>query len=742
MKSYKKCFVGKHLVDWLIRIGEATDRTHATEIGAELHLNSLLHHVTRDHTFKDESLYYRFLVDCDEKAVTGSDSSWSEYASGSAMNSLGTSLPESESRGKLQPAMKVQGNDIAPELKQFELSPLDKWNLQLLDNVHPPDWKEPTPQDTYNLVVIGAGSGGLVSAAGAAGMGAKVALIEEHMLGGEKAVTGSDSSWSEYASGSAMNSLGTSLPESESRGKLQPAMKVQGNDIAPELKQFELSPLDKWNLQLLDNVHPPDWKEPTPQDTYNLVVIGAGSGGLVSAAGAAGMGAKVALIEEHMLGGDCLNTGCVPSKALLSAANRIHQLRTSQEYGVKINGTIEVDFGAIMERMRRLRAVISPADAASRFYNALGVDVFLGRGIFVGKHSVSVNGKTLKFAKCVIATGGRPGVPRIPGVTNDTPYLTSENVWNLTTLPKTLAVVGTGAIGSELSQCFARFGSKVTILARSGILSKEDPEASALVEAQLAEDGCDIKKSTAITNVAYDNTKKEFTISYTEAGTAKTLVVEHLLFATGRSPNVSGLGLDVAGVKFDSSTGIKVSDTLQTTNGDVFAVGDCATSYKFTHIADAMARIVIRNALFFGSEKMSNLVIPWCTYTHPELAHVGPYEEDLKKNKIKFNEFKMEFEDNDRSILEGADVGFVKVLVAAGTDKILAATIVGENAGNLISEITLMITHKIGLSTLAAVIHPYPTQADAVRRIGDLYNRTRMTTFVRVLFRKLLAARR
>jgi len=215
-----------------------------------------------------------------------------------------------------------------------------------------------------------------------------------------------------------------------------------------------------------------------------------------------------------------------------------------------------------------------------------------------------------------------------------------------------------------------------------------------------------------------------------------------VLIATGRAPCVSGLNLESGGIRYNHVQGIRVNDQLETTNPNIFAVGDVCSQFKFTHMADAMARLVVRNALFFGADRASQLVIPWCTFTYPEIAHVGPYESDMKENNIKFDVYKVSFEENDRAILEGNDIGFVKIFVVQGTDKVLAGTICGEGAGNMISEITLLITQNIGLMKMAGVIHPYPTMADGVRRTGDLFNRTRLTTFVKVLFRKLLAARR
>jgi pyruvate/2-oxoglutarate dehydrogenase complex dihydrolipoamide dehydrogenase (E3) component len=500
-----------------------------------------------------------------------------------------------------------------------------------------------------------------------------------------------------------------------------------------------MSPWDVHNQQLVSHVHPPDWQNPKPASRYNLVVIGAGTAGLVCAAGAAGLGAKVALIERHLMGGDCLNVGCVPSKAVIRAARAAAAVRDAGEFGVHVPEGVTVDFGQAMERMRRLRASIAPNDSARRF-SGLGIDLFLGDAHFSDGHTVEVAGERLRFKKAVIATGARAAAPPIEGL-GDVAYLTNETVFSLTKLPKRLAVIGAGPIGCEMAQAFARFGSEVLLVETlHGILSREDADASAIVLASMQKDGVkllccgkDLKLAKA------DGGKIHLTVE--SHGKGYDEVVDQLLVAVGRAPNVENLGLDAAGVVF-TKKGVQVNDRLQTTQPDIYAAGDICSPYQFTHAADFMARIVIRNALFFGRATASALTIPWCTYTEPEIAHVGLYEKQAQEQGIAIDTFTRELSEVDRAILEGHTKGLARVHVRKGTDKIVGATIVAPNAGDMISEITLAMTHKLGLGHIASTIHPYPTQAEVIRQIGDAYNRTRLTPFAKSLFSRLMAWRR
>lgn len=496
--------------------------------------------------------------------------------------------------------------------------------------------------------------------------------------------------------------------------------------------------LDEYNREWTAHAHPTDWTNPAPAERYNLLVIGAGPAGLVAAAGAAGLGAKVALVEKHLMGGDCLNFGCVPSKALLRCAKACADVRDAGAFGVQVPLGMRVDFAKIMGRMRKLRADISHHDAASRFRD-LGIDVFLGAGSFTGRDRFEIGGSVIRFAKACIATGARAAAPSIPGL-EDVAYLTNETLFSLTELPSRLGVIGAGPIGCEMAQAFARFGSEVVLLkGHDRVLPREDPDAAELVEQALERDGVRLLGGGKEARVVKSPDGIRLTLS--SHTNAFECVVDRLLVSVGRIPNVENLGLEAAGVEHDK-TGVKVNDRLQTSNPNIYAAGDISSAYKFTHAADALARIVIRNALFFGRVKASALIIPWCTYTDPELAHVGLSEAEAQTKGIPIDTHKRSFEEVDRAILDGETEGFVKIHVRKGTDRIVGATIIARHAGEMINEITLAMTQDIGLGRLAGVIHPYPTQAEAIRQAGDLYNRTQLTPGVKKLFTLLMGWRR
>lgn len=497
-----------------------------------------------------------------------------------------------------------------------------------------------------------------------------------------------------------------------------------------------LHPFDEHNQELEKNLHPPDWKNPTPEGRYNLVVVGGGTAGLVAAAGAAGMGAKVALIERELLGGDCLNVGCVPSKAVIASAHAAAAVRDAGQFGVQVPEGTKVDFSAAMERMRRLRAGISPHDSAQRFTD-LGVDVYLGEGKFTGPDFIEVAGSKLEFAKAVIATGARAAAPPIDGL-DSVEYLTNETVFSLTGLPRRFGVVGAGPIGCEMAQTFARLGSEVTLfLDEEGILPKDAPDAGTIIGKHLLHDG--VKMVRFGKTLSLSKSESGGILCRGKANKAmETFEVDKLLIAVGRAPNVHGLGLENAGVEYDERKGVSVNDRLQTTNSNIYAAGDICSKYKFTHAADFMARTVIRNALFFGRAKVSDLVIPWTTYTSPEVAHVGPTWRELDEKKDNYDVFSVEMGKVDRAILEGDTDGFVRIHVKKGTGKIVAATIVAKNAGDLISQVSQAMTNGIGLGSIANTISPYPTQGEAIRKVGDAYNRTKLTPTVAKIFEKWL----
>lgn len=495
-------------------------------------------------------------------------------------------------------------------------------------------------------------------------------------------------------------------------------------------------PGDAHDTRLVGHTRPPDWVNPEPAERYNLVVLGGGTAGLVTAAGAAGLGAKVALVEREMLGGDCLNVGCVPSKSLLRSARAAAQVRDAGRFGVRVPNGWQVDFAAVMDRMRRIRADLSPHDSAARF-KGLGIDVFLGAGRFTAAGVVEVAGKALRYRRAVIATGARAHRPTTPGLA-EAGFLTNESVFALTELPRRLAVIGAGPIGCELAQAFARFGSQVTVVGnRPQVLPREDREAADRVEKALLRDGITLALGCEVARVEMRGCVKVLHLTCGEG--TKELAVDEILVGAGRVPNVDGLNLEGIGVAFDPRTGVAVDDRLRTTNARVYAAGDVCSRYKFTHAADAMARVVIRNALFKGRAKATALTIPWCTYTDPEIAHVGLYEHEAAERGVAYRVFTQELSRVDRAILDGEDEGFVKVLVHPSKDTILGATVVAAHAGDLISELTLAMVGRLGLGTIAETIHPYPTQGEAIKMVGDAYNRTRLTPTVKWLFDKWLA---
>jgi pyruvate/2-oxoglutarate dehydrogenase complex dihydrolipoamide dehydrogenase (E3) component len=484
------------------------------------------------------------------------------------------------------------------------------------------------------------------------------------------------------------------------------------------------------NRELTANVHPADWVNPRPAGRYNLVVVGAGAAGLVCAAGAAGLGARVALVERHLLGGDCLNYGCVPSKGIIRAARAVFDARQAGEFGVQGCDALGFDFNTAMERMRRLRADISRHDSARRFRDELGVDVFIGEGRFTGRDSIEVAGTQLLFRKAALCSGARATVPPVPGL-EESGYLTNETVFSLTALPRRLAVIGGGPIGCELAQAFARFGSRVTLLeAAVQILGREDPDAAVILQVAFLREGIDLQAGAKI--LAVERQGDERVIRLERDGKHSDVTVDAILVGAGRAPNVEGLGLEAAGIACDSS-GVKVSDTLQTSNPAVYAAGDICSPYRFTHTADAQARILIANALFIRRQKLSTLTVPWCTYTDPEIAHVGLYEQDAVAKGIKVTTLTVPLGDVDRAVLDGETAGFARVHLKTGTDRILGATIVARHAGEMINEFSLAITSGLGLGAIARTIHPYPTQAEVVKKLADMYNRTRLTPLAKGL---------
>ena len=490
-----------------------------------------------------------------------------------------------------------------------------------------------------------------------------------------------------------------------------------------------LAPLDAHNQTLIENVHPTDWTNPSPANRYHLVVVGAGTAGLIAASFAAGAGARVALVERHLMGGDCLNVGCVPSKSIIRSSRVFAELRDATALGWSVPAGAVADFDAVMARMRRIRARISRNDSALRYRDEKGVDVFLGSARFTSETTLDVGGATLRFGKALIATGARPARLPIPGLA-EAGYLTNETVFNLTARPRRLAVIGGGPIGSELAQAFCRLGAEVTLLEMSDrILVREDPDAAAIIQAAMTRDGVRVVVNCGIERVERKGAEK--VIHFTCDG-VQSVTVDEILVGVGRAPNTDGLGLDAAGVNHDRK-GVTVDDTLQTSNPRIYAAGDICMAWKFTHAAEDAARVAVQNALFPGRRRLSALTMPWCTYTDPEVAHVGLYEHQAAEQGVSIATYTHQWCDVDRAVTDGEDDGFVRIHTRSGTDEILGATVVAGHAGEMISEVTLAMVAHLGLGTLANVIHPYPTQADALRRVAFQYSVTRVTPLVKRL---------
>ncbi len=468
------------------------------------------------------------------------------------------------------------------------------------------------------------------------------------------------------------------------------------------------------------------------ESTYNVVVIGAGTAGLVTAAGTAGLGGRVALIERNKMGGDCLNFGCVPSKALISSARLIEKMRHAENWGLKkINP--EFEFTEVMERMRAVRAQIAPHDSQERF-ESLGVDVFRGDARFRSPHEVEIGETVLRAKNIVIATGSRAAIPKIEGI-EKIRYFTNETIFdNLETKPESMIVLGGGPIGCELGQTFARLGVRVTILQRGPrLLPREDSDVADFLEQRLLNEGVSVIKNAEAKSVSQTGDGIELQISSREQERIEASV---LLICVGRKPSVDSLGLKAIGIAA-SERGVKVNEYLQTTQPHIYAAGDVAGPFLFTHMADAHARVVVRNILMpfqFLRQKIDYSVVPWCTYVDPEIATVGLSESSATKKNLEYDLIAARVDEIDRPVLEGEASGFVKVLAAKGTDRILGVTLVCENAGDLLHEFVLAMKYGVGLGKISSTIHAYPTFAELARKAGDKYNKTRLTPMAQKIF--------
>ena len=453
----------------------------------------------------------------------------------------------------------------------------------------------------------------------------------------------------------------------------------------------------------------------------NLIVIGAGSGGLVSSLIAAAVKSKVTLIEKHKMGGDCLNTGCVPSKALIRSASFYHQISRAQEFGFT-SASAKFDFANIMERVQRVIKTVEPHDSVERF-TGLGVDVIEGEAKITSPYSVEVNGQTLTTKNIIIATGARPFVPPIPGIEKIN-YLTSDTVWNIRTLPRRLLVLGGGPIGCELAQCFTRFGSEVSIIQRQPrLMIREDPEISSMIKKRFEAEGATVLTEHKATFFSIENGEKILHCSHN--GVSVKIPFDEVLISVGRAANISGFGVEELGIEITQRNTIQTNEFLQTNIPNIYACGDVSSPYQFTHTASHEAWYASVNALFglFKKFKVDYSVIPWSTFTDPEVARVGLNEQEAKEKSIPHEVTTYGIDDLDRAIADEEAHGLVKVLTVPGKDKILGVTIVGAHAGDLIAEYVAAMKHGIGLNKVLSTIHIYPTMAEANKYVAGEWKR-------------------
>lgn len=499
---------------------------------------------------------------------------------------------------------------------------------------------------------------------------------------------------------------------------------------------------DPYQRERLGYIRPPDWTNPVPADRYDFVIVGGGPAGAGAANAAATLGATVALVERDLLGGDCLNVGCVPSKAIIRSSRLFSEMRDSARYGddqpsdARGEVSVDVDFASVMTRMRRLRMRVSRAYDARQLM-AAGIDVFFGTARFADAERLTVAGATLRFKKALIATGSRASVPPIPGL-EQVGYFTNENVFELNVLPKRLLVIGGGPLGCELAQAFCRLGAKTTIVQDLPLfLPKEERDAAQLLADSFARDGLEIRLNTEVARVR--TADGAIVAELSSSDYHNEITVDAILTGVGRLPNVEGLNLEAAGVEFDPVTGVRVDDFLRTTNRRIYAAGDVCLEHRYTHTADATARMAVNNALFLGRQRLSELVIPWCTFTDPEIAHVGLSVRDAFDRGIPVRTFTILLHEMSRAIVDSEDTGFVKLHVRDGTDQIIGATIVARHAGEMISEVTMAIVAGVGLRRLSNIIHVSPVQADAIKSAADAYCRAEITPTIQTRLRRWLA---
>jgi pyruvate/2-oxoglutarate dehydrogenase complex dihydrolipoamide dehydrogenase (E3) component len=461
---------------------------------------------------------------------------------------------------------------------------------------------------------------------------------------------------------------------------------------------------------------PPNYVNPNPKSAYHLVVIGAGPAGLIAAIGASGLGAEVALIEKNKMGGDCLNVGCVPSKALLTYTD----------------SRPNPDFNEAFSFARQIRAEIAPHDSVAR-YTDLGVDVFLGEARFVGPDQIQVGDQVLTGRRVLICTGAQASVPPIPGLIESEP-LTNETVFDLREQPQSIGILGAGVIGCELAQAFARLGTQVHLFEMAEhVLPLEDVEASTVVQNALLKDGVVLHMANPVQQI--DRSEGGVEIQTQEG----TVPVAQILVALGRKPNTENLNLAAAGVAVDEFGFVQSDAKLRSSNKAIFAAGDCTSKAQFTHNADAQARVVVQNTLFAPTASIEKHIVPHCVYTSPEVAAVGQSERELVACGTAYDTYRVEFSELDRGRVQVDEEGFAKVFTRKGSDKILGACIVGRDAGEQLAGLCILMSNGLGLGAMGATILSYPTRSEYLKRLADSYNRTRMTPMVAKLFKGWLS---
>lgn len=453
---------------------------------------------------------------------------------------------------------------------------------------------------------------------------------------------------------------------------------------------------------------------------YDIGIIGGGAAGLTVASGAAQLGAKTLLVEkEAALGGDCLHYGCVPSKTLIKTAHVYHLMKSGPQFGLPVIAPPAVDFREVSKRIRSVIGVIQKHDSVERFCK-LGAQVAFGNPEFTDEHAISLNGKSISARTWVIATGSSAAVPPVEGL-DKTPYLTNRDLFYLDKLPGSMIVLGAGPIATEMAQAFCRLGTKVTVLQRSGqILSKEDKDMADIVKQMLEEEGVAFQMNVSVVRVGDLGREREVVIK-NAAGETQTLKAEAILVALGRSPNVAGFGLEKIDIPFDHK-GIKVDEHLRTSHKHIYAAGDVIGGYQFTHVAGYEGGVVLSNAIFHLPKKTNYTHVPWCTYTHPELASIGMNEKSAHKAGIEYSVWSEEFSGNDRALAEGESVGRIKLLLNK-KEKPLGIQILGPQAGNLLSEWVAIMNGGVGLSKIASAIHPYPTLGEINKKVvGSVFS--------------------